>query len=83
MRRPPGEMLRNFYADTAMHGSVDGTRCGLAYFGAGNTLFGTDCPFGNIRKGLDMIDRLGLDQESRQKIMEGNARRLLGSTIGG
>ncbi len=81
MRRPPGELLRMFYADTAMHGAVDGTRCGLAYFGANNTLFGTDCPFGNIRKGIDMIDRLGLDQVSRQKIMADNACRLLGATI--
>jgi uncharacterized protein len=78
MRRPPMEMMRMFYADTAMHGGVEATRCGLAFFGANNTVFATDCPFGSIRKGLDMIDRLGLDEPAKQKILSGNARRLLG-----
>ena len=79
MRRPPMEMMRMFYADTAMHGAVDATRCGLAFFGANNTVFATDCPFGSIRKGLDMIERLELDEPVKQKILHGNARRLLGS----
>jgi len=77
MRRPPMEMMRMFYADTAMHGAVDATRCGLAYFGANNTVFGSDCPFGSIRKGLDMIDRLELDDSVRNKLLTGNAERLL------
>ena len=77
MRRPPMEMMRMFYADTAMHGSVEGTRCGLAFFGAGNTVFGTDCPFGSIRKGLDMMDRLALQEPVLRRIMHDNAQRLL------
>ncbi len=77
MRRPPMEMLRMFYADTAMHGALEGTRCGLAFFGAGNTVFGTDCPFGSIRKGLDMIDRLELSEPVRHRIMHDNAQQLL------
>ena len=77
MRRPPMEMLRMFYADTAMHGAVEGTRCGLAFFGARNTVFGTDCPFGSIRKGLDMIDRLELAEPVRQRILHDNAQQLL------
>jgi aminocarboxymuconate-semialdehyde decarboxylase len=79
MRRPPMEMMRMFYADTAMHGAVDATRCGLAFFGANNTVFATDCPFGSIRKGLDMIERLELDEPVKQKILHANARRLLGT----
>jgi len=80
MRRPPMEMMHMFYADTAMHGSVEGTRCGLAFFGEGNTVFGTDCPFGSIRKGLDMIDRLGLAEPARHRILHDNAKRLLRGT---
>jgi len=81
MRRPPMEMMRMFYADTAMHGAVEGTRCGLAFFGERNTVFGTDCPYGSIRKGLDMMDRLGLEESVKRKIMHDNAKRLLqGST---
>lgn len=80
MRRPPMEMMRMFYADTAMHGAVEATRCGLAFFGANNTVFGTDCPFGSIRKGLDMIDRLELEEPVEQKILHDNAKRLLRGT---
>ena len=80
MRRPPMEMMRMFYADTAMHGAVEATRCGLAFFGANNTVFGTDCPFGSIRKGLDMIDRLELEEPVKQKILYDNAKRLMRGT---
>ena len=78
MRRPPMEMMKMFYGDTAMHGAVEATRCGLAFFGANNTVFATDCPFGSIRKGLDMIERLELEEPVKQKILHGNAKRLLG-----
>ena len=77
MRRAPMEMMHMFYADTAMHGAVEGTRCGLAFFGANNTVFGTDCPYGSIRKGLDMIDRLDLAEGVRRKVLHDNAERLL------
>ena len=80
MRRAPMEMMRMFYADTAMHGAVEATRCGLAFFGANNTVFATDCPFGSIRKGLDMIERLELEEPVKQKILHDNARRLLRGT---
>jgi len=80
MRRPPMEMMRMFYADTAMHGAVEATRCGLAFFGANNTVFATDCPFGSVRKGLDMIERLELEEPVKQKILRDNARRLLGGS---
>jgi len=80
MRRPPMEMMRMFYADTAMHGAVEATRCGLAFFGANNTVFATDCPFGSIRKGLDMIERLELEEPVKQKILHDNAKRLLRGT---
>ena len=80
MRRPPMEMMRMFYADTAMHGAAEATRCGLAFFGANNTVFATDCPFGSIRKGLDMIERLELEEPVKQKILHDNAKRLLRGT---
>lgn len=80
MRRPPMEMMRMFYADTAMHGAVEATRCGLAFFGANNTVFATDCPFGSIRKGLDMIERLELEEPVKQRILHDNAKRLLRGT---
>lgn len=81
MRRPPMEMLRMFYADTAMHGALEATRCGLAFFGVRNTVFGSDCPFGSIRKGLDMIDRLELAEVNCRRILHDNANQLLRGQI--
>ena len=72
-----------FYADTALFGAVSGTKCGLDFFGADNVLFASDCPFdpekgpGYIRETIKIIDALDISEEDRQKIYEGNARRLL------
>jgi predicted TIM-barrel fold metal-dependent hydrolase len=72
-----------FYADTAVFGSLPATQCGLAFFGADRVLFASDAPFdpekgsGYIRETLRVIDNLPISIEDRQKIYEGNARRLL------
>ncbi len=84
MRRAPLEQLKAFYADTAMHGALEARRCGMAFFGANNSVFATDHPFGSIRRGLDMVERLELDDRARQKLVRGNAERFMGGPpIGG
>lgn len=75
--RPPTEMMRNFYADTAMHGAHAAVRCGIDYFGGSNVVFATDAPFGTPREHLAMIDRLELDERTRDAILRGNAERLM------
>ena len=77
MRRPPMESMRMFYADTAMHGAVNATLCGIDFFGAGNVVFASDAPFGSPHKHIDMIDRLELDDRARHNIIQGNAERLM------
>ena len=77
------EYFKMFYADTALFGSVAGTICGLEFFGADNVLFASDSPFdpekgpGYIRETIKIIEELPISDEDRQKIFEGNARRLL------
>jgi predicted TIM-barrel fold metal-dependent hydrolase len=72
-----------FYADTALFGSVAGTKCGLEFFGADNVLFASDSPFdpekgpGYIRETIKIIEELPISDEDRKKIFEGNARKLL------
>lgn len=79
----PIEAFRRFYADTALFGSTAGLVCGLAFFGPDHVLFGTDMPFdpegglGFVRDTIASIERMGLDDEVKHKIYEGNARRLL------
>jgi aminocarboxymuconate-semialdehyde decarboxylase len=63
--------------------SVAGTKCGLEFFGADNVLFASDSPFdpekgpGYIRETIKIIEELPISDEDRNKIFEGNARKLL------
>lgn len=83
LKRPHLEYFKMFYADTALFGSISGTKCGLDFFGADNVLFASDCPFdpekgpGFIRETIRVINELPISDEERKKIYEGNARRLL------
>lgn len=83
LKKPHLEYFKSFYADTAVFGSVAATECGLDFFGADQVLFASDCPFdpekgpGYIRETIKIIDDLPISDEDRQKIYEGNARKLL------
>ena len=83
LKKPHLEYFKMFLADTAMFGSLSGTICGLDFFGVDNVLFASDSPFdpekgpGYIRETIKIIDALPISDEDRQKIYEGNARRLL------
>ena len=83
LKKPHLEYFKMFYADTALFGSLAGTKCGLDFFGADNILFASDCPFdpergpGFIRETIRVVDELPISDEERQKIYEGNARKLL------
>lgn len=77
MRRPPDVQLKMFYGDTAIHGALAPLKCGLDYFGVNNVVFATDAPFGTIRDDLKMIDELDIDAEAKQRILSGNAERLM------
>ncbi len=72
------DYLKMFYGDTAMHGAVDPLRLGLSFFGADHVVFASDAPYGPVDKCIAAIDALDLSQEDREKILSGNATRLLG-----
>ena len=83
LRRRPLDYFRMFYADTALSGALPATECGLAFFGADRVLFATDMPFdpekgpGFIRETVRVIDNMRASLVDKQKIYEGNARRML------
>ncbi len=83
LKRRPLDYYRMFYGDTAVFGSVGATECGLAFFGIDHILFGTDMPFdpekgpGFIRETIRVMESITLAPADREKIYEGNARRLL------
>ena len=83
LSKPPLELFKMFYGDTAINGSAPAIRCGLDFFGADHVLFGTDCPFDPeggpmfIRESIRAIDSLKLSTPTRNKVYYGNAMKML------
>jgi uncharacterized protein len=83
LKKRPLDYFKMFYADTALFGALNATKCGVEFFGPQNVLYGTDCPFsptkgaGYLRETLQVLDALPISDQERQLICEGNARRLL------
>jgi predicted TIM-barrel fold metal-dependent hydrolase len=83
LKKRPLDYFRMFYADTALFGAFEATKCGLKFFGPERVLFASDAPFdpekGSMytRTTIEIVDRLEISPEERQAIYEGNARRLL------
>ncbi len=83
LSRPHIDYFKMFYYDTALYGSTPGLMCGLAFCGADNMVFATDFPFDSefgdryTRQTIESIERMPISARDRQKIFEGNARRLL------
>jgi len=83
LTKHPIEYLRLFYGDTALNGNPSALRCGLEFFGEDRILFGTDTPYdvGNgalsIEQTIGAIEKMGVTDSIKQKIYEGNARRIL------
>jgi predicted TIM-barrel fold metal-dependent hydrolase len=84
LTKEPIEYLKMFYGDTALDGNSNlSMECGLAFFGEDHVLFGTDMPYDvenggvSIRETIKGIEKMALPESTKQKIYEGNARRLL------
>ena len=81
--RPISEYWRNIYGDTAIDGEASALSCGYAFFGPDRLLFGTDYPFGTeggenfIRSNLAGVRSMNIPLEEREKILAGNAKKLL------
>lgn len=82
LKRPHGEYLKMFYADTAMFGAHLGTRLGIEYFGVEHIVFASDCPFATIPEAVAAMERLELEPAARERIYRGNAERLLNTPLG-
>jgi predicted TIM-barrel fold metal-dependent hydrolase len=83
LKKRPLDYFRLFYADTALFGAAEATRCGLRFFGPDRVLFASDSPFdpekGSMytRLTIEIIDGLDIPDADRHAIYEGNARRLM------
>jgi uncharacterized protein len=83
LKRPPMTYYKRLYADTALNGEIEATRCGHAFFGTAQCLFATDAPFdceggrSLIRDTIRAVEALPIPAVERERIFAGNARDLL------
>jgi predicted TIM-barrel fold metal-dependent hydrolase len=79
----PIEYFRLFYNDTAIYGNTSGLMCAYSFFGPDRLLFGTDFPYDAewgdtyTRKTMEAIEGMDIPGDEKEKILGGNARRIL------
>jgi predicted TIM-barrel fold metal-dependent hydrolase len=73
----------NIYGDTAVDGTLAAYPCGYAFFGPDRLMYGSDYPFGveagetYIRDNLVGVRAMDIPAGEMEKILGGNAKRLL------
>jgi aminocarboxymuconate-semialdehyde decarboxylase len=83
LRKHPIEYFKMFYNDTALNGGASGLKCCYDFFGEDHLLFGTDMPYDiengaiAIRETIETVEGMNIPESSKNKIYEGNARKLL------
>ena len=78
IRHPPSHYLKMMYLDSASYTPLAAAMC-LRTVGADQFVFGTDAPplIPLKREGLEMMGQIGMTPLERDKVMGGNAARLL------
>lgn len=83
LKKPHAEYFKDFYADTAVFGSVEATECGLAYYPQDRVLFASDAPFDPekgpmfIRETIKILDELDINEDWREDIYWRNAAKIM------
>jgi len=83
LKRRPLDYYKMIYADSALNGDANATRCGHAFFETDHCVFATDAPF-DAEQGRMLIDStiravraLAIPKVEQDRIFSGNARRLM------
>jgi predicted TIM-barrel fold metal-dependent hydrolase len=78
IKHPPSHYLKMMYLESTSYAPLAAAMC-LRTVGADQFLFGTDSPplIPLKRAGLEMMDQIGMTPPERDKVMGGNAARLL------
>jgi aminocarboxymuconate-semialdehyde decarboxylase len=74
---PPSTYLRRMYTDTVSP-HTEGMKFAIEYYGVDHVMYGSDYPCWSPAAALDFFARIGLSQADQEKILYGNARRILG-----
>jgi aminocarboxymuconate-semialdehyde decarboxylase len=82
LSKPPIEYYKQFYCDTAIQGNTSALMCALDFFGVDHMMFATDSPYDNemgvrvYRETIPAVEAMAISRDDKDKIFEGNARRL-------
>jgi aminocarboxymuconate-semialdehyde decarboxylase len=78
IKHPPSHYLKLMYLESTCY-HPPGARCAIDTVGVDHFVFGTDSPplFVLKREGVDLINKLGLSAEDKNKIYYENAKKLL------
>jgi predicted TIM-barrel fold metal-dependent hydrolase len=82
LKENPLDSFRRFYVDTADHPSST-LKCVYDFFGADRMVLGTNYPYGPeegcvlVKNSLKALSGLNLSEDAREKILGGNAAKIL------
>ena len=79
MTRPPRSYIGQLYVDTVCY-HPPAVQCAVETMGVDHVVFGSDSPPVPIplKRAVDTVHALRLSEEDKQKILGGNAAKLLG-----
>lgn len=73
----PSRFFKRFWLDTVSH-HPPAFRCALDTWGAERLVLGSDYPYSDWQRCIEVVEQLGLDSRSESAILRGNAELLLG-----
>jgi aminocarboxymuconate-semialdehyde decarboxylase len=78
IKHPPSHYLKMMYLESTCY-HPPAARCAIDTVGIDHFIFGTDSPplFVLKREGVDLINKLGLSQDEKNKVYYANAKKLL------
>jgi len=75
--RPPSDYIKRMYTDTVSPHSA-GMKFAIEYYGVDRVMYGSDYPCWSPAQALELFDKIGLSKADQEKILNTNARRILG-----
>lgn len=75
--KPPSTYLRRMYTDTVSPHAI-GVRFAVEYYGIDHVMYGSDYPCWSPAAALQVLQEAGLSPADQEKVLGGNARRVLG-----
>ncbi|HUZ66258.1 MAG TPA: amidohydrolase family protein [Beijerinckiaceae bacterium] len=77
LRNPPSAYIKRLYTDTVSPHML-GIKFAVEYFGVDHVMYGSDYPCWSPAEALRLVAELGLSSADQEKILNSNARRILG-----